>query len=286
MLLSATQLRTLLIALLLTAPPAWAGEAPQAAALPDFSGHWKLDPSRSDDPAEKMRELRAARGGEGGPGGRPGGGGGFGGGRGGGGFGGPGGGPGGGGFAGPGGGGPGGPGGGGRQGPGGPEGATGGGPPRLMLLPDELTIVHQGAEIDCAFADGNEQKVYTDGREGVRTSVQGELRLKAAWGVGGRLEIEHQMPPLPPPGQPGQPGQPGEAAPPAAGASPKAGTADKPAEKDDRQARRAMKPPHETWELVADGQRLLVTVEIGPADHRIKLVRLYQRSDPEDAGSP
>ncbi len=133
--------------------------------------------------------------------------------------------------------------------------------------------------IDCAFADGNEQRLYTDGREGVRTSVHGEMRFKSAWGTGGRLEVDYQPPVLPPPvpaGQPGQPGQPGAADPPKAAA-----TDTKVPEPVEPPGRRAMKPPHETWELVADGQRLLVTVEIGPADHRIKLVRLYQRAEPE-----
>lgn len=254
----------LLLAVALSAAPAPAEEA-KPAATPDFSGHWKLDRSRSDDPAEKMKEMRAARGGESGPGGRPGGG-----------FGGPGGGPGGG-FAGPGGGGPGGGGPGGGPGGGGPGGRRGpgpegpmGGPPPMLFLPDELEIVQQGAEITGQAPGGFSQKIYTDGREGERQTERGEMKLKAAWGQGGRLEIEHQMPaPPPPPPAAGQEGstKPGEKPP-----APPQG---------DKKARPERKPPHEIWEIVAEGERLLITTEIGPADHRTRIVRLYQRVEPE-----
>jgi hypothetical protein len=53
------------------APPAGAPvAAAPATAHPDFSGHWKLDPKASDDPAR----MGGGPGGPGGPGGRPGGG--------------------------------------------------------------------------------------------------------------------------------------------------------------------------------------------------------------------
>ncbi len=45
-----------------------------------------------------------------------------------------------------------------------------------------------------------------------------------------------------------------------------------------------MTPPREVWELVADGQRLLITTEIGPAEHRVSIVRLYDRvAEPDPA---
>ncbi len=78
---SQNRLAMLALALLIACPlPAAAEDAgakPDATTRPNFSGSWRLDPKRSDDPAEKMREVRAAREregfGPGGPGGRGGG---------------------------------------------------------------------------------------------------------------------------------------------------------------------------------------------------------------------
>lgn len=241
----------LLLAALLAVSPADAEAAGASGKRPDFSGDWVLDAKRSDDPAAKMRELRAARGDEG-RGGRGGGG------RGpGAGMGGPGG-------RGPGGRGPGGRGPGGR-GPGGgqPPGEAGpGSPPRLMMLPDQLKVDHQNGMITYRGPEFPSQIFYTDGRVATRDTPRGQFELEAAWGQGDRLEVTYR--PTEPPVQPAEP---------AAGIS-----TGGPVKEGDRAGRRAMPPPREVWELIADGQRLLITTEVGPLKHRVTIARVYNRA--------
>lgn len=217
------------------------GAGAEAPARPDFSGSWVLDAKRSDDPAAKLQELRAARGGErmGGPrgGGGPGGG-----------MGGPGGGMG--------------PRGGGGKRPGEARPGAPDALPRLMTLPEELKVDHRDGAIAYQGPDFPRQVFYTDGRVATRDTPRGQFELEAAWGQGDRLEVTYR--PAEPPVEPAEP---------AAGIS-----TGGPAKESGRAGRRAMPPPREVWELVAEGQRLLITTEIGPLKHRVTIARVYDRA--------
>lgn len=164
------------LAFLLAAPPARSDDKPQQDK-PNLSGTWRLNPEKSDDPREKMRDLfRGGGGGRGGPGGGGfgrGGPGGRGGGRGGGGY-----------------------GGGGRGGPGGggPGAERGGGRGMFEAMNaglDSLRIRHEDPVLHVAYADEREDTFYTDGRKVRRESDRGGAEIEARW-KDGRVVVEEK----------------------------------------------------------------------------------------------
>jgi hypothetical protein len=152
---SGRTLFVLVAALAVSANPA---EAASEREKPDFSGIWQLNQDDSDDPREKLQEMRSRRGGpgSGGPGmpgpgmGRPG-----------------------------------------MGGPGtGPSGEGSGGP-RMMRGLERLEIQHQDPKLLIIYADDRDRTIYTDGRKVNRDSERGLVEVQAKWRKG-KLVVERK----------------------------------------------------------------------------------------------
>ncbi len=135
--------------------------APAASAdRPDFSGTWELNEEFSDDPYEKMQEAMAERMRSGG--GRPPMGGGMGGGRGGGGRG----------------------GGGGMGGPGGSMPDREAMQRRMQEIGERvktMAVEHDETTLTVVYADGEERKLFLDGKKHYRETGRGDLQTKSKW---------------------------------------------------------------------------------------------------------
>lgn len=216
------------VLLLLAARPApgqESGPPSPVVGQPDLSGRWVLDPKRSEDPLEKMREGSGKRGGHGSMGG-------------------------------PGGGGEGGRGGGrppeGERGPGG-MGGSGGGPDagqRARMAEREraamkLTVTHRDGQLAVQDAIGRNWSLTIGDEEREVPLAEGEpVRARAEWGTGGRLAVRWVRPYGGP-------------------------------------------VIVETYELVAEGERLLVRVRLEGDDGRpgFEFLRVYSReAEPVKSG--